>query len=105
MALGIFTSPLRGSLNILPLFTSISKNNCLIFTALGGEYKAKQNHCRELGVLPKFHSKAFLKILEYPSADDSACSRLSDSGEDAKEKGTRKVGGAEERKKEGRESL
>ena len=24
----IFTSPLRGSLNILPLFTSISKNNC-----------------------------------------------------------------------------
>ena len=26
---------------------------------------------------------------------DLACSRLSDSGEDAKEKGTRKVGGAE----------
>ena len=26
----IFTSPLRGSVNILPLFTSISKNNCLI---------------------------------------------------------------------------
>ena len=25
---GIFTSPLRGSVNILPLFTSISKNNC-----------------------------------------------------------------------------
>ena len=24
----IFTSPLRGSVNILPLFTSISKNNC-----------------------------------------------------------------------------
>ena len=42
MALGIFTSPLRGSLNILPLFTSISKNNCSIFTALGGEYKAKK---------------------------------------------------------------
>ena len=34
-----------------------------------------------------------------------ACSRLSDSGEDAKEKGTRKVGGAGKRKKEGRESL
>ena len=40
-----------------------------VFTALGGEYKAEQNHCRELGVLPKFHSKAFLKIHEYPSAD------------------------------------
>jgi len=26
----IFTSPLRGSVNILPLFTSISKNNCSI---------------------------------------------------------------------------
>ena len=24
----IFTSPLRGSVNIVPLFTSISKNNC-----------------------------------------------------------------------------
>ena len=24
----------------------------------------------ELGVLPKFQGKAFLKILEYPSADD-----------------------------------
>ena len=24
----IFTSPLRGSVNILPLFASISKNNC-----------------------------------------------------------------------------
>ena len=30
-----------------------------------------------------------------------ACSRLSDSGEDAKEKGTRKVGGEGKRKKEG----
>ena len=37
---------------------------------LGGEYKAEQNRCRELGVLPKFHGKAFLKIYEYPSADD-----------------------------------
>ena len=37
----------------------------------GGEYKAdEQNRCRELGVLPKFRSKAFLKIHEYPSADD-----------------------------------
>ena len=30
-----------------------------------------------------------------------ACSRLSDSGEGAKEKGTQKVGGAGKRKKEG----
>ena len=37
---------------------------------LGGEYKAEQNRCRELGVLPKFQSKTFLKIHEYPSADD-----------------------------------
>ena len=28
----------------------------------------KQN--KKLGVLQKFHSKAFLKIHEYPSADD-----------------------------------
>ena len=35
-----------------------------------------------------------------------ACSRLSDSGEDAKVKGPRNVGGAPgKRKKEGRESL
>ena len=34
------------------------------------QVKAEQNRCRELGVLPKFHSKAFLKIHEYPSADD-----------------------------------
>ena len=32
--------------------------------------KLEQYCCRELGVLPKFHSKAFLKIHEYPSADD-----------------------------------
>ena len=42
----------------------------LLSTTLGGEYKAEQNRCHELGVLPKFHSKAFLKIHEYPSADD-----------------------------------
>ena len=40
------------------------------FTAVGGEYKAEQNRCRELGVLPKFHGKNFLKIQEYPSVDD-----------------------------------
>ena len=34
------------------------------------EYHAEQNRCRKLGVLPKFHSKAYLKIHEYPSADD-----------------------------------
>ena len=32
--------------------------------------KAEQNRCRELGVLSKFQSKTFLKIHEYPSADD-----------------------------------
>ena len=32
--------------------------------------RAEQNRCRKLGVLPKLHSKAFLKIHEYPSADD-----------------------------------
>ena len=37
---------------------------------LGGEYKAEQSRCRELSVLPKFHSKAFLKVQEYPSVDD-----------------------------------
>ena len=42
----------------------------VIFTMLGGEYKAAQNHFRELGVLPKFHGKNFLKIQEYPSVDD-----------------------------------
>ena len=42
----------------------------VIFTALGDEYKAEQNRCHELGVLPKFHSKAILKIQEYPSAND-----------------------------------
>ena len=35
-----------------------------------GEYKAEQDRFRELGVLPKFHSKAFMEIHEYPSADD-----------------------------------
>ena len=40
------------------------------FTAVGGEYKAEQNRCREVGVLRKFHGKNFLKIQEYPSIDD-----------------------------------
>ena len=34
------------------------------------EYHAEQNRCRKLGVLAIFHSKAYLKIHEYPSADD-----------------------------------
>ena len=34
------------------------------------EYHAEQNRCRKLGVLPMFHSKAYLKIHEYPGADD-----------------------------------
>ena len=43
----------------------------VIFTALGGEYKAKQNRRRELGVLPSFdQSKNFFKIQENPRVDD-----------------------------------
>ena len=45
-------------------------NYDVIFTALGGEYKAQQNRFRELGVFPKFHCKAFLEIHQYPSSDD-----------------------------------
>ena len=52
------------------LFSEFYGIHDVIFTALGGEYKAEQNRCRELGVLLKFHSKAFLKTHEYPSADD-----------------------------------
>ena len=33
-------------------------------------YKAEQNRCRELGALPKFRSKNFLKIQEYPNVND-----------------------------------
>ena len=42
-------------------------------------------------------------VMYYQDPKQLACSRLSDSGEYAKEKGTRKVGGAETRKKGGRE--
>ena len=38
----------------------------VIFTALGGEYKAKQNRCRELGVLPSFRVRSFLKYKNIP---------------------------------------
>ena len=48
-----------------------SRKNCSIITALGGEYKEKQTRRRKLGVLPKFQSKNFLKIQEYPGVDDS----------------------------------
>ena len=39
--------------------------------------KQNKNRCRELGVLPKFRSKAFLKIHEYPSADDFEGNKIS----------------------------
>ena len=39
-------------------------------SALGGEYKAEQNRCRELGVCQRFRVRTFLKIQEYPSVDD-----------------------------------
>ena len=54
----------------MTLYSPSDYDDHVIFTALGGEYKAEQNRCCELGVLPTFHSKAFLKIHEYPSADD-----------------------------------
>ena len=38
---------------------------------LGGDYKAKQNRCWKQGLLPKFQSKNFLKIQEYPRVNDS----------------------------------
>ena len=47
----------------------------------------------------------FRKFTNSKETRNVACFRLPDSGEDAKEKGTRKVGGAGKRKKEGRESL
>ena len=46
-----------------------SRNNCWIFNALGGEYKAKQNRCCELGVLPSFIVRTFWKY-KNPSLDD-----------------------------------
>ena len=45
------------------------------------------------------------RLPESEAKTEVGCSRLSDSGEDAKEKGTRKVGGAGKRTKERRESL
>ena len=47
----------------------------------------------------------FRKFTNSKETRNVPCFRLPDSGEDAKEKGTRKVGGAGKRKKEGRESL
>ena len=49
----------------------------IIFTTLGGEYKAAQNRFHELGVLPKFHGKNLLKIQEYPSVDGFLVFKLS----------------------------
>ena len=53
----IFTSPLRGSVNILPLFTSISKNNCQLFERL---FKVKKNGVFLLGI-----SFFFLEIFTF----------------------------------------
>ena len=41
-----------------------------VWRYIGGDYKEKQNRCRELGVLPKSWSKNFLKRLEYLTVDD-----------------------------------
>ena len=49
-----------------------------------------------IGYVPDQRSRS-----RYSSASYLTCSRLSDSGEDAKEKGTRKVGGAGKRKRKG----
>ena len=38
----------------------------VIFTALGGEYKAEQNRCRELGVLLSFRVRTFFKYKNIP---------------------------------------
>ena len=45
----------------------------VIFTALGGKYKAKEKNivCRKMSFLWKFHGKNFLKIQEFASVDDS----------------------------------
>ena len=43
------------------------------------------------------------RLLESEAETEVACSRLSDSGEDAEDKWTRKFGGAGKRKKERRE--
>ena len=37
-----------------------------LFTARGGEYKAKQNRCHELGVLPIFRVRTFLRYKNIP---------------------------------------
>ena len=57
----IANSALRASLAIYHLISNalaISDYD-VIFTALGGEYKAERNRCRELAVLPKFIVKPF----------------------------------------------
>ena len=45
----------------------------VIFTALGGKYKAKEKNivCPKMSFLWKFHGKNFLKIQEFASVDDS----------------------------------
>ena len=65
----IFTSPLRGSVNILPLFTSISKNNCLIYSL------NFQNFFKDLSQPPPFSVPSKLLILR--SEAKSYCFTLS----------------------------
>ena len=45
----------------------------VIFTALGGKYKAKEKNivCPKMSFLWKFHGENFLKIQEFASVDDS----------------------------------
>ena len=43
-----------------------SSNVIRLVRYLGLCYKAEQNRCRELGVLPKIHGKNVLKIQKYP---------------------------------------
>ena len=48
------------------LIGSLFSDYDVIFTALGGEYKAKQNRCRELGVLLSFRVRTFFKYKNIP---------------------------------------
>ena len=55
----------------IPRYGSQSERAKIAIHRFGKYEKAEQNRCLELGVLPKFHSKNFLKILqEYPSVDE-----------------------------------
>ena len=68
------------------------------FSAAGRSSKASQNMSAN-----ENDQRNYLKTLIIFIHFKLACSRLSDSGEDAKEIGTRNVGGEAKRKKDGRE--